>query len=130
MPWLPFSAHGDEQQDREGDERRASVAHKRQRNAHHGHQADGHAHVDQHVEQQAVSYTHLDVYKRQVLCPPRPAETAQRRTAGTLIGQQPFAPGVGKMCIRDRIMGLPSPALPEAGVFWAAPDCAQADKVV
>ena len=44
--------HGDEQQDREGDERRASVAHKRQRNAHHGHQADGHAHVDQHVEQQ------------------------------------------------------------------------------
>ena len=28
------------------------------------------------------------------------------------------------------IMGLPSPALPEAGVFWAAPDCAQVDKVV
>lgn len=47
-----IEADGDKQENGEGDERRAAIAHEGERDAHHGHQADRHADIDQHVEQQ------------------------------------------------------------------------------
>ena len=60
----------------------------------------------------AVSYTHLDVYKRQRgHRPPPPAhrdgqrgrEREKAQPGFSLPPQRPYPQGTGKMCIRDRV---------------------------
>lgn len=54
---LGVEADGDEEQYREGQQRRATIGEHRQGDANHGHQADGHTHVDNNVEQENASNT-------------------------------------------------------------------------
>lgn len=52
LPSARIEFDGDEKEEREGKQRRPAIAEERQGNAYHGHEADGHAYINEYVEKE------------------------------------------------------------------------------